>query len=210
MGDTSAISSADVAAYPIELEPVIIGTVAEDCPSGRRWRGRVQFVAIGSVSCDRVVMHVNIVVEEKWYLDRGRGKNGRSNGARTATTSEGNRGHGGIQTAWIGNRDRTDSSSDETCCRAGARARSTDETDGRGRCIPNARLHKRDGGNRARRIHRANHGTRARATTAGKHHSIRHEISATSRYDCNGSDYARYSRYCRSLRTDQGASCYGC
>src|ERR1700726_2866042 len=144
-------------------------------------------------------MHVDIGVEEIWYLNQGGSKNGRRSSARTATTREGNVGGGGIQIARVRNRERTDSPNVVSCCSGGTRPRSTDETDGRGGCITNTGLNKRNGANHTGRAHRANHGTRARASTPGKHDSsICGQITSASGRHGNKSDYVGDRSDCRS------------
>ncbi len=75
VGKAAAITRADVAANPVVLEQVVVGTGAEADSAGRHWRGGVQFVAVSSILGDVVVVHVHVlVVTEGQRLRAGDGR----------------------------------------------------------------------------------------------------------------------------------------
>ena len=66
--DAAAVPAAEVPAHKIVLELVVVGAGAEGDTSGRGWRRRVDFVAVGCIQCDRVVMHVHKLVVSEWQF----------------------------------------------------------------------------------------------------------------------------------------------
>ena len=63
--DAAPVTHAQIAAHPVVIKLVVVGAVAEGDTTSRCRRVGVQFVAIGSVKCDRVVMYVHMVVEQE-------------------------------------------------------------------------------------------------------------------------------------------------
>ena len=61
--NASAITSTEVAANPVVVEPVAVGTRAEGHAAGARGTCREQFIALGGVRRDRIVVNVDVHVE---------------------------------------------------------------------------------------------------------------------------------------------------
>ena len=72
MHNTAAVARAQVAADPVVVELIIVGTGAEADTAGRRGRARKQRVASRSVVGDRVVMHGHAGVHSVRELSAGR------------------------------------------------------------------------------------------------------------------------------------------
>src|SRR5437667_10134880 len=70
--NTAAVARAQVAADPVVVELIIVGTGAEADTAGRRGRARKQRVASRSVVRDRVVMHGHAGVHSVRELSAGR------------------------------------------------------------------------------------------------------------------------------------------
>src|SRR5207302_2321189 len=66
MADAAAISTAQIAAYPVVVELVIVGAGADADAARTRRTGREQFIAGGRIPCDIVVMDIQIDVFAVW------------------------------------------------------------------------------------------------------------------------------------------------
>src|SRR5882724_11410217 len=59
VGDSSAVTGAQVAANPVVVELVVVGTGTESDAAGSCWSGREQFIALGRVLRDPVVVNID-------------------------------------------------------------------------------------------------------------------------------------------------------
>ena len=67
VGEATAVTAAQIAAHPVVVEFVIVGAGAEGDSAGRRRSGRVQFVAVGRIADDIVVVHVHVMSEQQRF-----------------------------------------------------------------------------------------------------------------------------------------------
>ncbi len=72
MSEAAAVTGAQIAAHPVVVELVEVGTVAEGHTARPGWRGREQLVADRGVLRDRVVVDVDVHVEAVLQLRTGR------------------------------------------------------------------------------------------------------------------------------------------
>ena len=72
VGNSAAVTGAQVAAHPVVVELVVVGARAEGDAARARRSGREQFVALRSVRRDRVVVDVHVQVEAVRQLEYSR------------------------------------------------------------------------------------------------------------------------------------------
>src|SRR5258708_27116367 len=69
VGAAATVTGTNVAAHPVVVELVIIGTRTDGDTTGRHGRGRVQLVAVGRILRHVVIVHIDVLV-----VTEGRGR----------------------------------------------------------------------------------------------------------------------------------------